>query len=64
MKYTYYAKQRMQIEKEENENIRIHFDIDSDLIIDLYNRVNRHLNAIWWNPEDAVENGKIINRPN
>ena len=39
------------------------FDIDSDLIIDLYNRVNRHLNAIWWNPEDAVENGKIINRP-
>lgn len=39
------------------------FDIDADLIIDLYNRVSRHLNAIWWKPEDAVENGKIINRP-
>lgn len=39
------------------------FDIDADLIIDLYSRVSRHLNAIWWKPEDAVENGKIISRP-
>ncbi len=39
------------------------FDIDDDLIIDLYNRVCRHLNAIWWKPENAVEIGKIINRP-
>lgn len=39
------------------------FSIDADLIIDLYKRVCRHLNAIWWKPEDAVENGKIINRP-
>ncbi len=39
------------------------YDIDADLIIDLYLRVTRHLNAIWWKPEDAVENGKIINRP-
>lgn len=39
------------------------FDINANLIIDLYNRVSRHLNAIWWKPEDAVENGKIINRP-
>lgn len=39
------------------------FNIDAELIIDLYNRVCRHLNAIWWKPEDAVENGKIINRP-
>lgn len=39
------------------------FNIDADLIVDLYNRVCRHLNAIWWKPEDAVENGKIINRP-
>ena len=38
-------------------------DIDADLIIDLYNRVCRHLNATWWNPEDAVQNGRIINRP-
>lgn len=40
------------------------FDIDADLIVDLYERVHRHLNAIWWKPEEAVENGKIINRPN
>lgn len=39
------------------------FNIDADLIIDLYNRVSRHLNSIWWKPDDAVENGKIINRP-
>ena len=33
-------------------------DIQSDLIQDLYNRVCRHLNAIWWKPEDAIQNGK------
>lgn len=38
-------------------------DIDPELIIDLYRRVDRHLNAIWWKPENAVELGKIINRP-
>lgn len=40
------------------------FNIDGELILDLYHRVDRHLNSIWWNPENAVENGKIINRPN
>lgn len=39
------------------------FDIDASLIIDLFERVERHLNAIWWKPDDAVEMGKIINRP-
>ena len=39
------------------------FDIDAELILDLYHRVLRHINAIWWNPSDAVETGKIINRP-
>ena len=39
------------------------FDIDEDLIVDLYDRVNRHLHSIWWNPDDAVKLGKIINRP-
>lgn len=39
-------------------------DIDAALIIDLFERVKRHLNSIWWHPDDAVENGKIINRPN
>lgn len=39
------------------------FDIDAELILDLYHRVARHINAVWWNPADAVETGKIINRP-
>ena len=38
-------------------------EIDPELIIDLFERVGRHLNSIWWHPEDAIENGKIINRP-
>lgn len=38
-------------------------DIDRTLITDLFFRVQRHLNAIWWSPEDAVSNGKIICRP-
>jgi len=38
-------------------------DIDAELVIDLYLRVCRHLNSIWWKPEDAVELGKVINRP-
>lgn len=37
--------------------------IDSELVFDLYQRVSRHLNSVWWNPETAVDNGKIINRP-
>lgn len=37
--------------------------IDHTLIYDLFQRVQRHLNAIWWNPEDAVANGKVICRP-
>lgn len=39
------------------------FDIDADLIVDLYERVMRHLNSVWWEPDNAVEIGKIINRP-
>lgn len=38
-------------------------DIDHTLITDLYHRVNRHLNAVWWNPASVIEIGKIINRP-
>ena len=39
------------------------FEIDADLIIDLFERVERHLNAIWWKPDEAVTLGRIINRP-
>lgn len=37
--------------------------ISADLILDLFNRVKRHLNAIWWSPEEAITNGKVISRP-
>ena len=39
------------------------FDIDSSLILDLFYRVKRHFDSIWWNPSEAVTNGKIICRP-
>lgn len=39
------------------------FEIDADLIIDLFERVERHINAVWWKPDEAVALGKIINRP-
>lgn len=38
-------------------------DIDGSLIVDLFSRVRRHLNATWWSPEDAISNGKVISRP-
>lgn len=38
-------------------------DIDASLIYDIFMRVRKHLNAIWWSPEDAVANGKVICRP-
>lgn len=38
-------------------------NIDGSLIADLFLRVQKHLNAIWWSPEDAVAQGKIICRP-
>lgn len=38
-------------------------NIDAELVVDLFERVVRHLNSIWWKPEDAVTSGKIINRP-
>lgn len=37
--------------------------IDPDLIESLYLLVEKHLNKIWWSPEDAVSRGTIINRP-
>lgn len=44
-------------------NNEVPFDIDTDLIIDLVKRVERHLNSIWWDPQNVVDKGKIINRP-
>jgi hypothetical protein len=38
-------------------------EIDAGLIWDLYKMVRKHLNSIWWSPDDALERGKLINRP-
>lgn len=37
-------------------------EIDCGLILDLFHLVDKHLNRIWWQPEKAVETGKIIHR--
>jgi hypothetical protein len=37
--------------------------IKKDLILDLYTLVKRHLQSVWWSPEDALSRGKVINRP-
>jgi hypothetical protein len=38
-------------------------DIDAGLVYDCYEMIHRHLNAIWWNPADALKRGKVIGRP-
>ncbi|MBA7637598.1 hypothetical protein ES703_45244 [subsurface metagenome] len=37
--------------------------IDNELVIELFEMVHRHLNSIWWKPEDVLKFGKVINRP-
>jgi len=37
--------------------------IDDQLVVELFNKVKGHLNSVWWQPEKALETGKIINRP-
>jgi hypothetical protein len=37
--------------------------IDATLILELYNMVRSHINRVWWSPENALKDGKIINRP-
>ena len=38
-------------------------NIDPVLVEDFTSRIKKHLNARWWNPEEALDSGKIINRP-
>ena len=38
-------------------------EIAADLMYDLFCMVKKHLHQIWWSPEDALERGKVINRP-
>lgn len=37
--------------------------IDAVLIKDLVDEVKTHIKRIWWDPENALVNGRIINRP-
>lgn len=37
--------------------------IHSDLVFDIFEKVDRHLNRIWWDPGTALERGKVIGRP-
>lgn len=36
--------------------------IDRDLVWDLFSMVKNHLNKEWYNPEEAMKNGKLITR--
>lgn len=46
----------------EKKNLPPH-PIDSNLVLDLFTMVKRHLNRIWWSPEEALRRGRIICRP-
>ncbi len=49
-------------EKNRKNNLNPH-PIHEDLVIDFYNIVKRHFNSIWWQPEEILRTGKVINRP-
>ena len=36
--------------------------INEDLILDIFYLVSNHLNRVWWQPENAISCGKVINR--
>ncbi|MBS3176456.1 Bpu10I family restriction endonuclease [Candidatus Woesearchaeota archaeon] len=38
-------------------------EIDPELVVKLFNMIKRHLNSVWWSPEDALKSGVVINRP-
>lgn len=37
--------------------------IDADVVVDLHQRVLGHLRSIWWDPDTALQRGKVIARP-
>lgn len=39
------------------------YEIQTDLIIDIFELVERHLDRVWWDPETALLRGKVIGRP-
>ena len=39
-------------------------EIAQDLIEDIFNLVEAHIQSIWWDPEEAVKRGRVIGRPN
>jgi hypothetical protein len=38
-------------------------EISEDLVLDIFRQVSVHLRKIWWSPEDALDRGRVINRP-
>jgi hypothetical protein len=38
-------------------------EIDRAVVWDLFREVDRHLRKIWWDPANALKNGRIIGRP-
>lgn len=37
--------------------------IDENLIVELFEMVKKHFRKKWWNPEEALKTGRVINRP-
>lgn len=37
--------------------------IHADVVVDLFHRVIGHLRSVWWDPDTALERGKVISRP-
>jgi hypothetical protein len=37
--------------------------IDENLMVELFNMVERHLNKLWWDPKEALNRGRVIGRP-
>lgn len=37
--------------------------LDEELIVELFLMVEKHFRKKWWNPEEALKTGRVINRP-
>jgi len=36
-------------------------DMDAELVVGLYTQVMKHLSRVWWDPNSALETGKLFN---
>nr|CAA74999.1 Bpu10I restriction endonuclease beta subunit [Bacillus pumilus] len=37
--------------------------LDENLMVELFHMVERHLNRVWWSPNEALSRGRVIGRP-